>query len=128
MSKLLCVSLFAAAGLVVTFGAAQAGEREGGCCGPNPPHYVYSDVNRVSHVTRYRDVTHQYYVNRRALYVHVTRVHPVVVVNDVTRVHERPVERIIPEHVSRVEYMPTSEYSAHHTIYIQEPCICSDCR
>ena len=127
MSKWILASL-AAAGLFVSFSAAQASEREEGCCGPIPPKYAYRDVEQTHHVTRYRDVTHPYYVDRRELFVHVTRVRPVVYIDEVTRVHEQPISRIIPEHVSQTEYLPAEHYVSHHTVYIQEPCECSDCR
>jgi len=128
MSKLLCASLAAAGFVCVSFGAAQAGDRQDGCCGPLPPRFVYRDVEQVRHVTRYRDVVQPYYVYRHQEIVHVTRVHPVVYVDYVTRVHEQPIERVVPEYVSQTEYAPETEYSSRRTYYIKPPCDCSDCR
>ena len=128
MTKLLFAALVAASAVFASFGAAQADEREGGCCGPIAPHYIYNDVARPVHVTRYRDVVRRHYVDRRELFVHVTRVHPVVYVDEVTRVHEQPIERVIPEYASRVVYLPLSQYASRRTIHIQEPCVCADCR
>lgn len=121
----LLVATLAGAALVGVTPDARGGERHGNCCGPIPPTQTSSTVEKVSHVTRYHDEWKKNYVDRTKLYLHVTRVQPVVYVHNVLRVHYVTVPVIRPVHVSRVEYLPPQQVETSSVVHINEGCVCA---
>lgn len=78
----------------------------GGCCGPIPPSYVYSTAHKVTHVTRYRDVSRTRYVYQPHRIIHVTRVRPVIYIHTVTRIHHHTIGIVRPVYEHVTEYLP----------------------
>lgn len=117
-------ALIAGAGILGATASASANYRHGGCCGPIPPTVTSSVVNKVSHVTHYRDVWHKNYVQRTHVYEHITEIRPIVYVHNVTRVHDKTVAVVHPVHVSRTEYLPVTEVASYSTVHINEGCCC----
>ncbi len=86
---------------------ASAGYRGQCCCGgPLPPKYTYRTVHKVSHLTRYRDVSRTHYVQRIRPIIHVTRIRPVVRLHVVTRVHHRTVPVVHNVHRQATQWLP----------------------
>ena len=106
----LCAALIAGWILVGAATEANAGHRRCGGCGPIPPSYTYKTVNKVTHRTRYRDVSRTRYVQRVRRIIHVTRVRPIVRIHQVTRVHHHTVAVVRNAYVSRTQYLPARTY------------------
>ncbi len=102
-----CALLIAGFAFVGSATDANAGYRRCAGCGPIKPSYTYRTVNKVTHQTRYRNVTRTRYVQRIRPIIHVTQVRPVVRIHQVTRVHHRTVAVIRNVHRSRTQYLPT---------------------
>ncbi len=124
VTSALIFASIAGAALIGGVGSASAGHHAD-CCGPIPPTETSSTVEKVSHVTRYHDEWKKNFVDRTKLYVHVTRVQPVVYVHNVLRVHYVTVPVIRPVHVARVEYLPPQQVVTSSVVHINEGCVCN---
>jgi hypothetical protein len=120
----LLFGLIAGVGLVGAATTADAGYRHGNCCGPLPTTYTYGTVNRVSHVTHVHDVYRQHYFDRPKLYVHITRIHPIVYVHDLTRIHDRAIPVVRPVHEAETQYEATTTIVTSSVVHIKEGCCC----
>ena len=124
MNKVIVASLAAAAALVGVGSSAQAGHRNCEDCGPLPTVHSYSHVNRVSHVTHYSDVYKTHYFDRPQYFDHVTVTHPVVYVNNVTRVHHEYVPVVRPVYRSFSEMVAPRYVYSSRVVNIDEGCCC----
>ena len=96
-----------------------------GCCGPVPPTYMYKTSNKVTHVTRYRDVSRTHYVYRPHRIIHVTQIRPIVYIHSVTRVHHHTVGIVRPVYQHETRYLPTrTVYSSSVTNTYSCSCGC----
>jgi hypothetical protein len=125
MRKIATVFLFVLAAGLALFGSMASAEahHRHHCCGPIPPTYTYDVVNKVSHVTRYHDVWSKHYVHRTKLYVHVTKIHPIVYVHNVTRVHHQTVEIVHPKHVAKIVVEATTYITTSSVVNIDDGCV-----
>ncbi|KQT89037.1 hypothetical protein ASG59_14355 [Methylobacterium sp. Leaf466] len=114
-------ALIAAVSFMGTSDAANAGCRS---CGPVAPVYKYRTVNKVSHMTQYRDVRRTNYVHKTRHIYNVTRVRPIVQVHTVTRVHHHSVPVIHNVSVSSVQRLPTQYVHSNSVRNVYHGCGC----
>ena len=110
MLKRVIALLAALAAAFMLMGAAteaSAHYRHSGCCGgPIPTTYVYRTHHKVTHVTRYRDVSRTRYVYRPHHIVHITPSPTIIYIHSVTRIHHHTVSIVRPYHTHATEYLP----------------------
>jgi hypothetical protein len=110
----LFAGLIAGWGLVGSTTTASAHYRHHGCCGGYiAPSYVYKNVNKYIHKTRYHDTWRVRYVHRVHKIVHVTRIRPIIHITSVLRVHHRTVARVHNVNVWRTQWLPARKYVTH---------------
>jgi len=123
MNKVL-VAAFAAAALVGAASSAEAHRKHCAGCGPLPVIHSTSNVNSISHVTHYSDVYKKHYFDKPQYFIHTTITHPIVYVNNVTRVHHEHIPVIRPVYRSFSEMVAPRYIYSSHTVNIDEGCCC----